>query len=129
MPKKIVVIEDNAGFRATIAEVFRVFALLGDAEVCVGATAEEGIAVITADSSGIAVVLTDIGLLGDDDDSGLAVIKSIKERWPDMPVVAMSGRPAMAAETLAAGANCFLAKPFKMAGLKAALISIGLLKE
>ncbi len=128
VPKKIVIIEDNAGLRETIAEVFRVFDLLRGTEVCLCATAEEGLSAVSEDSSVVAV-MTDIGLLGDDDDSGLDVIKVVKRQWPSVPVIGMSGRPAMAAETLATGANCFLAKPFMVSGLKVALVKIGLLKE
>ena len=44
----------------------------------------------------------------------ISVVEEIKQRWPEMPIVVMSGYPTpeIIARVKSTGASCFLAKPF-----------------
>jgi len=71
------------------------------------------------------VVLSDVTMPGED---GFFVLKQVKQQWPDLPVVLMSGSP-LAHEAELAGANGFLLKPFKLDQFHAALTAITALER
>jgi CheY-like chemotaxis protein len=89
-----------------------------------------GVHVITAESAAEAmqrlqeqpcdVVLSDVSMPGED---GFFVLKQVKQQWPGLPVVLMSGSP-LAHEAHAAGANGFLLKPFNVAQFHATLTAV-----
>lgn len=118
------VIDDREDVRILCVAMLE--AALGGVEVVPLRAAVLGFEAINADT---VALVTDIGLLGDNDDSGLYVIKVARECFEGLPIIAMSGRPEVAAAALTAGADYFLAKPFRLKHLKAALVSIGLLEE
>ena len=64
------------------------------------------------------VVLTDLEL---GNCSGLDLIEIIEKRFPELPVVAMSGNPALLREATRAGAIAVLAKPFDLGQLRVAV--------
>jgi CheY-like chemotaxis protein len=74
----------------------------------------------TVEAPGLLVVLSDINMPGM---SGLALLKEIKERQPDLPVIMITAYGDMCTETVAreSGAEAFLCKPVNFATLKATL--------
>jgi DNA-binding NtrC family response regulator len=62
-------------------------------------------------SANIDVVITDVLLPGK---SGMELIKVIKDTYPHIPVLAISGKNVSSAEIKQAGADGFLAKPFRI---------------
>ena len=103
---RILVVEDELLIRLLISDVLR------DAgyEVVEAVNGDEALDLINA---GIAVdlVLSDVRMPGSTD--GLALLKFVREKLADLPVIIVSGHlePQVA---LAAGAAQFLAKPFKI---------------
>ncbi|MBI3603012.1 MAG: response regulator, partial [Nitrospirae bacterium] len=77
---------------------------------------EEGIAVCESARPGI--VLTDIRMPGM---GGLAFTKQVRERWPDCPVIVITGQgdEASAIAALKAGASDYLKKPITVDDLRA----------
>ena len=69
------------------------------------------------------IVLTDIRLPGRD---GLALTQQIRQRWPECPVVVMTGHSdeGSAIAALKAGACDYLKKPIDLSDLKAALAGV-----
>ena len=66
------------------------------------------------------MVLSDISMPGED---GFFVLTQVKRRWPDLPVVLMSGSP-LAHEAELAGADGFLLKPFNLDQFHTALTAM-----
>jgi DNA-binding NtrC family response regulator len=62
-------------------------------------------------STPIDVVITDVLLPGR---SGVDLIKAVKTNYPNIPVLAISGKNVSQAEIRQAGADGFLAKPFRI---------------
>ncbi len=62
-------------------------------------------------SENIDVIITDVILK---DKSGIDLIKTIKEEYPQMPVLAISGKGVPEKNVLEAGADGFLVKPFRI---------------
>jgi two-component system response regulator RegA len=88
-------------------------------ELATGSLAAEGLSCITAasvaeaisalQSHRIALVVLDWGL----DRCGAEVLGAINERWPEVPVIVMSGRPYdVRTDAIVGHADAFLAKPF-----------------
>jgi len=80
-------------------------------------SAEEGLTLLDRDPIGIDIVLTDLMMPHID---GLELIKSVKARFPNMPVILITGyatiNTALQAKQL--GAFGYIAKPFSKAELK-----------
>ena len=76
----------------------------------------------------VAVVLSDIRLSesNDDDRHGLELIRTVRTRRPDLPIVAMSAldSPDVAQASLSAGANRFLRKPIVVTELRKLLADL-----
>lgn len=89
--------------------------LLGDTLDAVGyksLTAEDyDTAEKVLQSTPIDVVITDVLLPGK---SGVDLIKAVKTNYPNVPVLAISGKNVSQAEIRQAGADGFLAKPFRI---------------
>jgi DNA-binding NarL/FixJ family response regulator len=89
-----------------------------------------GADVMTADSASVGLtllrdrpcdlVLSDVNMPGQ---GGLFVLNQVKRQWPSVPVVLMSGTPLID-ETLAAGADGFLPKPFTIHQLTETLTGV-----
>lgn len=108
MPARILVIDDDADFRAMVCE-----ALAGQGHEAVGVgTAEEGLA--RAQSETFDLVLTDVMLPGMD---GLEGLSRLKDARPEADVIVMTGYATKdkALEAVRLGACDFFAKPFSLA--------------
>lgn len=116
--RRILVIDDDKDVRAMISIVLRVNRF----EVVEAASASAGLEAFA--KSGFDIVIADIFLQGS---NGFDVIAAMRERVPDLPVVAMSGIATVSlvsrsAET--ANVAC-LQKPFRPNELVAAIAAAG----
>jgi DNA-binding response OmpR family regulator len=97
-----------------------------DFEVRVAPGAAAGIDIVRRE--GADAVVTDINMPGT---NGMQLIVQIREEWPELPIIAMSGsydesgRPLSEA-ALEIGASCAIAKPFRASQLLPLLQSLGL---
>lgn len=80
--KKILVIDDEEDIRVVLQQVLQ----LEGYEVNVAADGREGLA--SLDQDGADLVITDIIMPGMD---GVETLEHIKKKWPDMPVIVISG--------------------------------------
>ncbi len=102
---KVLVVDDERTIRELLSDTL---AAVGYA--CL--TAEDfRQAVDILDRENIDVVITDILLPGR---SGVELLKHVKKTKPQIPVLAISGKNISGDEILAAGADGFLAKPFRI---------------
>jgi len=113
----ILVIDDNIDFSA----ILRAHLTAAGHQPVVVQAARDGIALI--EQGGVDLVLTDI-LMPDVD--GIEVLRSVKRRWPGLPVVAMSGGGQIGANDLLdmighLGADHVLQKPVRRADLLAVI--------
>lgn len=103
---RILVVEDELLIRLFVSDVLRD----SDYDVVEAVNGDEALDILSA---GVAVdlVLSDVRMPGSTD--GLALLKFVREKLADLPVIITSGhlQPEVA---LAAGASQFLAKPFKV---------------
>jgi CheY-like chemotaxis protein len=114
--------------------------VIDDEVVVLDATAhglrEAGYEVLTApgaaagldmiDRTDIDAIITDMNMPGT---SGAQLIAEARARWPDLPIIAMSGSHAAEGQSLldsarALGADALVAKPFRAAALKDVLESV-----
>jgi DNA-binding NarL/FixJ family response regulator len=114
---KILLVDDHILFREGIALLLK--PLMADDKLLQAGTCAEALKVL-ADNAGVELVLMDIQL---PDASGLSAIPLIKERFPDMPVVALSSRNDRETilSAIDAGAMGFIPKSSSPAVLFAAL--------
>jgi signal transduction histidine kinase len=109
---RILVVDDNADVRQLTATYLRE----RGAEVIEGASGAEGLTALG--QGGFHAVVSDIIMAGDVD--GLALAEAVRERWPGMPTLLVSGYSASLTE---AGVRGFrvLRKPYDLAGLSRVL--------
>ena len=79
---KILVIDDEQDIRIVMQQVLE----LEGYEVSVAANGQEGLDILETEPTDL--VITDIIMPGMD---GVATLERIKEKWPDMPVIVISG--------------------------------------
>ncbi len=88
-------------------------------EVQTALDAAAALRVVEKEAEAIDLVITDLRMPGT---SGLELIRTLRDRHPDLPIVAASGvADGRTDEALDAGAQTFLAKPFTAEKLEAAL--------
>ena len=80
--KKILVIDDEEDIRIVLQQVLE----LEGYEVAVAADGREGLAIL--DQDGADLVITDVIMPGMD---GVETLEHIREKWPGMPVIVISG--------------------------------------
>lgn len=80
--KKILVIDDEEDIRVVLQQVLE----LEGYEVAVASDGREGLAIL--DQDGADLVITDVIMPGMD---GVETLEHIREKWPDMPVIVISG--------------------------------------
>ena len=80
--KKILVIDDEEDIRVVLQQVLE----LEGYEVAVAADGREGLAML--DQDGADLVITDVIMPGMD---GVETLEHVREKWPDMPVIVISG--------------------------------------
>lgn len=72
------------------------------------------LAYLDADENSLDIIVSDIDM---PEMSGLALLESIKKKWPSKICVIMSENPANEKSASNLGADAFLAKPFKVTDL------------
>ncbi len=113
-PRRVLFVDDDETFRRVLEREIREFGYVVDA--CgSGEEALERLAHAPAD-----VALLDLRLPGMD---GLHLLRAIKERDPDLPVLLLTGHGSLpeAVEAMRAGAHDFLSKPIALGALEQAL--------
>ncbi len=114
--ERVLIVEDEFLIRLTLSEAL----LDAGYEVVEAADADEALSAAESDPS-IRLLLTDVQLPGPIDGHSLAA--RLREQWPDLPVIFMTGRPDAAA--LASGArDRFIAKPYLPSEICAAVEDI-----
>ncbi len=106
---KLLLIEDEAG----IQEYFKkVIARMGHTFVTAD-NGPEGLDALDRES-GIDLIMTDLSMPGEP--SGMALVRELRERKPDTPIIVVSGYPTKERldECEALGIKDFLTKPFEM---------------
>jgi len=114
----ILVVDDEAFIRETARQILEGAGY----RVLTASDGAQGLAVLADHGDEIVAVLTDLMMPEID---GVAMIRSLRGPYPDLPVVAVSGLDdAMAQQALEAGASRFLAKPFTAESLCAVLSDV-----
>ena len=72
------------------------------------------LAYLDADENSIDIIVSDVDM---PEMSGLALLESIKKKWPSKICIIMSENPANEKAASDSGADAFLAKPFKVTDL------------
>lgn len=101
----ILIVEDDAGLREALYDTL----LLGDYDVVDADCAESALMVLSGRK--IDLVVSDIQM---GEMSGLALLKSIKAKYPQMPVLLMTAFATIndAVQAMRDGATDYLSKPF-----------------
>ena len=101
----ILIVEDDAGLREALLDTL----LLGNYEVVAADCAEEALMVLSSRS--VDLVVSDIQM---GEMSGLTLLKSIKTKYPNMPVLLMTAYATIddAVQAMRDGATDYLSKPF-----------------
>ncbi|MBY0400982.1 response regulator, partial [Myxococcota bacterium] len=117
---RVLVVDDADGMRAYLASLLESRGFEVD-------TCEDGRRALALLESGADpdLVLLDVMMPGID---GIAVLATIRSRWPALPVVMMSviGRASTIVQAMQAGAADYLTKPFEEIELDGALDRLGL---
>ncbi|NRA70774.1 MAG: sigma-54-dependent Fis family transcriptional regulator [Gammaproteobacteria bacterium] len=103
--KKILVVEDDAGLREALVDTL----LLGGYECIECESGEE--ALLTLKKTNVQLVVSDVQMGGM---SGLALLRSIKLKWPELPMLLMTAFATIddAVSAMKEGACDYMAKPF-----------------
>lgn len=114
---RIVVIDDEASIRQLAARVLEI----AGHEVVTASDGAEGLEIISSDAQDL--VITDLVM---PNVSGLEVIRQVRARWPELPIIAISGGERLGVGNLLdpateLGAHRALAKPFSRQELLAAV--------
>jgi EAL domain-containing protein (putative c-di-GMP-specific phosphodiesterase class I) len=110
----ILIVDDDQGLREVLAETLR------EAGYEVATAGDAGQALETLASESLDAVVSDICMPGL---SGMDLLRAVRARDPDLPVVLVTGSPSLetAIEAVALGAFKYLTKPVLGADLRAAL--------
>ena len=106
MEGHILIIDDEAALRQTMARILQ----RAGYEVTTAANANEGLSLISAHPFDL--VYLDIRM---PDMSGLELLKVLREKFPDLPVILFTAQPDLnsAVEAVRSGATDYLLKPLK----------------
>lgn len=112
--KKVLVVEDNPNMSGLLADMLEVF----DVESTSAADGLEALDIINDTDFGM--VISDLRM---PKMSGTELLLAVKDKYPGMPVVLISGYTVESAddETVSTRADGFLSKPFKMNELQEVL--------
>lgn len=104
-PHKILVVEDDAGLREALVDTL----LLAGYECVECASGEE--ALLTLKKVNVSMVVSDVQMGGM---SGLSLLRSIKLKWPELPMLLMTAFATIddAVSAMRDGASDYMAKPF-----------------
>src|SRR3712207_606144 len=114
-PRPILIVEDDAALRATLAEQI---ALGGEFRIVEAETAAEATAKLDAGDARYDAILLDVGL---PDGDGRELCAKLRRDGKRMPVIMLTGADAEqdVVRGLDAGANDYVAKPFRLTELLA----------
>lgn len=116
--KKILVVDDEQGVREVLGAIL---ASLNYSVVAV-ASGAEALTVLEAGGEGFDLVVTDVMMPGM---KGNELLRKIKEFYPNLPVVVITGYSVLSPSKLKEmGASGLLAKPFKFAEVKGLVKSV-----
>jgi DNA-binding NtrC family response regulator len=119
-PPRALIVDDAEGMRAYLASLFEIRGFAVD-------TCDDGHRALALLESGANpdVVLLDVMM---PDSDGIETLRSIREAWPDLPILMISviGRANTIVKAMQVGAADYLTKPFEEAELDAALDRLGL---
>src|SRR6476660_9177209 len=108
--RTVLVIDDNPSVGQALDLLFS----LHDIHTLRAATPDEGLAVLSAQA--VDVVICDMNFHADttSGEDGMALFKAIRERWPDLPVILLTGWTHLetAIELVKGGAADYLSKPW-----------------
>lgn len=111
-PSKLLIIDDNKDILEALSDFLR----KKQYDVVSAPNGLEGLKLLAAEKKGFDLVITDLIM---PDISGVGVISIIKKKYPDIPVIAITGwgehPEALATE---AQANYVLEKPFELSELE-----------
>ena len=110
--RRVLVVEDNSEIRAAAASQLSELGF----EVRVAEDASQALRVL--EETAVDALVSDLVMPGEMD--GYALAKQVRRRWPDMPIVLMSGYSESAGAAVEAGFEV-LAKPFPFTELAGAL--------
>ncbi len=112
-PRPILIVEDDAALRATLAEQITLAGDGGEFRVAEAGTAAEAEAVLGAEGARFDAVLLDVGL---PDGDGREFCAKLRRDGKRMPVIMLTGADAErdVVRGLDAGANDYVAKPFRL---------------
>lgn len=104
-PHKILVVEDDAGLREALVDTL----MLGGYECVECESGEE--ALLTLKKTQVSMVVSDVQMGGM---SGLSLLRSIKLKWPELPMLLMTAYATIddAVSAMRDGASDYMAKPF-----------------
>lgn len=105
MSQHILLVEDDAGLREALHDTL----LLAQYQVCAVDSAEQ--ALLTLKRQTVQLVISDVQMQGA---SGLTLLKTLREQYPNIPVLMMTAYATVqaAVEAIRLGAVDYLAKPF-----------------
>ena len=105
MSQHILLVEDDAGLREALHDTL----LLAQYQVCAVDSAEQ--ALLTLKQQSVQLVISDVQMQGA---SGLTLLKTLREQYPNIPVLMMTAYATVqaAVEAIRLGAIDYLAKPF-----------------
>ncbi|HEX2676187.1 MAG TPA: sigma-54 dependent transcriptional regulator [Polyangiales bacterium] len=111
MADSILVVDDDVALAKVLC------ALLAQAKYKASTVADATAALAVLEKGGVDLVLTDVRMPGMD---GFGLLKTIREKWPETPVVMMTahGSVPMAVDAMRQGAADFLTKPFENENMK-----------
>ena len=113
--ERVLVVDDEAFVLETTREALRDSGY----RVLVAEDGEAALRQVEETNEAVDVVITDLRMPNVD---GLALIRTLRARYPNLPIIAASGMAdGRSEEALKAGAHTFLAKPFSEEELRGAL--------
>lgn len=121
----VMVVDDEPAVLATICELLRAHGfdvLLPAAPLDADEIAETKFNVLLTD-----LVLTDLQMAGAPEITGYDVIRAVRRRQPEVPIIAISGKGTYMPDKLGrdiVGADRFLAKPIRSEELRDAIMSV-----
>jgi DNA-binding NtrC family response regulator len=115
--KKILIVDDNPNMSSLLSEMLEVF----DYDSVRAGDGQEALRLL--EDGGISMVITDLRMPSM---SGTELLKQVKEKYPKLPVVLISGYSATHVEASSGGiqADGFLGKPLMMSQVEKMLNSL-----
>lgn len=119
--RRVLIVDDNPNMSNLLADMLEVF----DFSSRRASDGEEALTLLNQQDFGL--LITDLRM---PKMSGLELLKTVKDKYPRLPVVVISGYSTEATESelLTAGADGFLNKPFRMNDIESVLRRFSLME-